>query len=85
MKKTQILIGFAAETSNLLENAKIKLKNKNLDLIVANKVSGPEDAMGSDESSAILINSREQEYKLKKTKKILLADKILAHLVKYLI
>ena len=41
--------------------------------------------MGSDESSAILINSREQEYKLKKTKKILLADKILDHLVKYLI
>lgn len=85
MKKKQILIGFAAETSNLLENAKIKLKNKNLDLIVANKVSGPEDAMGSDESSAILINSKEQEYKLKKTKKILLADKILDHLVKYLI
>ena len=85
MKEKQILIGFAAETSNLLENAKMKLKNKNLDLIVANEVSGPDDAMGSDESSAILIDSKEQEHKLKRTKKILLTDKILDHLVKYLL
>lgn len=35
----QILVGFAAETENLKENATIKLKNKNLDMIVANDVS----------------------------------------------
>ena len=85
MKKKQILIGFAAETSDLLENAKSKLKNKNLDLIVANIVSGPDDAMGSDQSSAVLIDSAENEYYLNKSEKILLADKILNHLVEFLL
>lgn len=35
-KKEQILIGFAAETENLLDNAIVKLKRKNLDMIIAN-------------------------------------------------
>ncbi len=85
MKKKQILIGFAAETSDLLKNAKSKLKNKNLDLIVANIVSGPDDAMGSDQSSAVLIDSAENEYRFNKSEKILLADKILNHLVEFLL
>jgi len=46
------LIGFALETDNMIENAKKKLKNKNLDLIVAN---GP-DAFDGDNSSVCLIN-----------------------------
>ena len=37
----QILVGFAAETSDLVENASAKLRRKNLDLIVANDVSAP--------------------------------------------
>lgn len=40
-KEGQILVGFAAETQNLLEHAKEKLEKKNLDLIVANDVSKP--------------------------------------------
>ena len=39
MKKRQFLVGFAAETQNLLENAAKKVKKKNLDMIVANDVS----------------------------------------------
>ena len=39
MKKHQFLVGFAAETQNLLENAANKVKKKNLDMIVANDVS----------------------------------------------
>ncbi len=38
-KKTQFLVGFAAETEHLLENAAAKVKKKNLDMIVANDVS----------------------------------------------
>ena len=38
-KKHQILVGFAAETQNLLENAAAKVKKKNLDMIVANDVT----------------------------------------------
>ena len=39
MKEKQFLVGFAAETQNLLENAANKVKKKNLDMIVANDVS----------------------------------------------
>lgn len=39
IKKEQIIIGFAAETNDLIENAKKKLKKKNLDFIVANNVT----------------------------------------------
>lgn len=38
-KQQQFLVGFAAETQNLLENAAAKIKKKNLDMIVANDVS----------------------------------------------
>ena len=38
----QILVGFAAETSDLVANAESKLRRKNLDLIVANDVSAPQ-------------------------------------------
>ena len=37
----QVLVGFAAETEHLLENAARKLERKNLDMIVANDVSKP--------------------------------------------
>lgn len=37
-RKNQILIGFAAESENIIENAKDKLKRKNLDVIIANKL-----------------------------------------------
>jgi phosphopantothenoylcysteine decarboxylase/phosphopantothenate--cysteine ligase len=47
-KTRQLLIGFAAETENLLENATTKLRKKNLDLIVANNVSAPGSAFGGD-------------------------------------
>jgi phosphopantothenoylcysteine decarboxylase/phosphopantothenate--cysteine ligase len=39
LKTTQLLVGFAAETADLVENARKKLESKNLDLIVANDVS----------------------------------------------
>jgi phosphopantothenoylcysteine decarboxylase/phosphopantothenate--cysteine ligase len=48
LKKNQYLVGFAAETGNLEENARLKLKEKNLDLIVANDVSMPEAGFSCD-------------------------------------
>jgi phosphopantothenoylcysteine decarboxylase/phosphopantothenate--cysteine ligase len=51
----QITVGFAAETNNLVEYAAEKLKKKNLDLIVANQVGGPECAFGADAARAWLL------------------------------
>ncbi|MBM31939.1 MAG: bifunctional phosphopantothenoylcysteine decarboxylase/phosphopantothenate--cysteine ligase CoaBC [Chloroflexi bacterium] len=48
-------IAFAAETENIIENAKIKLKNKNLDMIVANDVSRNDIGFNSDNNQVTLI------------------------------
>lgn len=55
-KKEQILIGFALETENLLENAKEKLKNKNLDFIVANSASEKGAGFGLDTNKITIID-----------------------------
>ncbi|MDR3586366.1 MAG: bifunctional phosphopantothenoylcysteine decarboxylase/phosphopantothenate--cysteine ligase CoaBC [Desulfosporosinus sp.] len=47
MKTSQILIGFAAETENLLANAQLKMQRKNVNLIVANDVTKPGAGFGS--------------------------------------
>jgi phosphopantothenoylcysteine decarboxylase/phosphopantothenate--cysteine ligase len=49
----QLIVGFAAETENLLENARDKLRRKKLDLIVANDAR---QAMGSDANQVILVD-----------------------------
>ena len=56
-KKTrQILIGFAAETTNLKEYAARKLKQKNLDFIVANNVSQEGAGFNADTNIAMIIS-----------------------------
>ena len=49
------VIGFAAETQNIIENAKRKLNERNLDLIIANDVSDPSIGFDSDENEVYLI------------------------------
>ncbi len=51
-KQAQILVGFAAESENLIANAKVKLKEKNLDLIVANDIK---TAFGKDTTQVTVI------------------------------
>ena len=56
IKTTQFLVGFAVETDNVIENAKIKLKSKNLDAIVVNKI-GDFNPISSDYNQIDFINS----------------------------
>ena len=51
----QILVGFAAETSNLVDNARGKLNRKNLDLIVANDVSADQVGFGHDTNEVTIL------------------------------
>ncbi len=51
----QTIVGFAAETENLLENATGKLQRKNLDLIVANDVSAPKTGFGHDTNQVTIL------------------------------
>jgi phosphopantothenoylcysteine decarboxylase/phosphopantothenate--cysteine ligase len=52
----QIVVGFAAETQDLTDNAQSKLTRKNLDLIVANEVGTPESGFGTETINAQFID-----------------------------
>lgn len=69
MKENQILVGFAAESSNLKENAKGKLERKNLDYIVANDISKPETGFASDENKVTIISKSGEVVSLEKMSK----------------
>ena len=51
------LVGFAAESDDLEANALSKLRDKGLDLIVANRVGGPFDAIGSDDNKVTVFSA----------------------------
>jgi phosphopantothenoylcysteine decarboxylase / phosphopantothenate---cysteine ligase len=54
-KKHQVLVGFALETNNGVENARKKLKAKNLDLIILNSPSDPNSAFDFDTNKVTII------------------------------
>ena len=60
IKTQQFVVGFAAETQNLLQSALEKLRNKKLDLIVANDISAPGIGFQSDNNQVTLVDSNEQ-------------------------
>ncbi len=72
-------VGFAAETQNLLENAGKKLRNKKIDAIVANDVSGDDGAINNDTNAASLIH-RDGVVKLERTDKYRLAIRIMENI-----
>ena len=51
-----IKVGFSAESQGLLQNAKVKVKSKNLDLIVANDITDPDSGFGVDTNRVALID-----------------------------
>jgi phosphopantothenoylcysteine decarboxylase/phosphopantothenate--cysteine ligase len=59
-KGSRILVGFAAETEDLIANSKKKLQEKNLDLIVVNDVSKPGAGFGSDTNQVKILYSSGQ-------------------------
>jgi phosphopantothenoylcysteine decarboxylase / phosphopantothenate---cysteine ligase len=75
-KSNQILVGFAAESNNVLENAKRKLENKNLDYIVANDITSADTGFGSEDNKVIIISRDGEEIYLDKMSKKEVASKI---------
>ena len=73
----QILVGFAAETENLEENARRKLAQKNLDLIVANDVTQPGSEFGQDTNIVKIIYPDGKIISLPQMEKTVLAHHIL--------
>lgn len=76
-KGSTFLVGFAAETQDLVKNAKIKLESKNLDLIVGNDVSEEGKVFGSDTNKVVLLSVGSEAIFLQEMPKIDVAHKIL--------
>ncbi len=75
-KKHQILVGFAAESNDVIENAKKKLKSKNLDYIVANDITSNDTGFASDDNKVIIFSKDGEEIYLEKMTKRKVASKI---------
>lgn len=76
-----LVVGFAAETNNVVNYAKSKLEKKNLDLVVANDITQKGAGFNSDTNIATII-SRKNEIELPLMSKRDLADKILDEVLK---
>ena len=82
-KGKQFIVGFAAETEDLIENAKDKLKSKHLDMIVANDVSRREAGFEEDTNIVTVIDRRGNMVEYPLMSKSAVADKILDHVVSH--
>ena len=72
-KRQQVLIGFAAESQNLLEHARAKLSKKGADWLIANDVSNPAIGFNSDKNQVYVLGAQGQEVLLPQQSKTSLA------------
>lgn len=76
LKKQQILVGFAAESEDLLNNASTKLKSKNLDYIVANNIKSIDIGFGTENNEVTIISKDGNKLSLDKMNKKLVAREL---------
>ena len=72
----QTLVGFAAQTGNIVQPALSKLKRKGLDAIVANPVDQPESGFGCNRNQGIFLDNRGRQIQLVKGSKLSMAHQI---------
>ncbi|HEY9695066.1 MAG TPA: bifunctional phosphopantothenoylcysteine decarboxylase/phosphopantothenate--cysteine ligase CoaBC [Oculatellaceae cyanobacterium] len=72
----QKLIGFAAQTGDIVTPALEKLQRKKLDFIVANPIDQPDSGFGSDRNKAIFIDSEQRQFEIEPCSKLQMAHYI---------
>jgi phosphopantothenoylcysteine decarboxylase/phosphopantothenate--cysteine ligase len=77
----RLLIGFAAETGDLLEEATRKLRAKNCDMIVANLVGQPDSGFESDRNEVALVLRSGETIQIPPMSKLEIAEEILTHAI----
>ncbi|MBD8084859.1 bifunctional phosphopantothenoylcysteine decarboxylase/phosphopantothenate--cysteine ligase CoaBC [Limosilactobacillus sp. c9Ua_26_M] len=73
----QLVVGFAAETTDLVQNANSKLRRKNADIIIANSVAGDNGAFGSDLNQVTILQLGTEPVQWSKMTKIEVAIKLI--------
>ncbi len=81
-KKDKIIVGFALETDNEIQNASKKLKGKNLDMIVLNSLKDKKSGFEYDTNKITLIHKTGKQVKLPLQTKFQAANKILTEILK---
>ena len=76
-KENQVVIGFCAESENLLDNAKAKIQKKQCDFLVANDISRKDIGFSSDENEVYILDRDLKVKKIDKASKPVIAQKIL--------
>jgi len=80
-KTNQIIVGFCAESQNLLENAKEKILKKGCDYLIANDISRKDIGFSSDDNEVTILDKSGGIQKIEKAPKSVIADKILEHII----
>ncbi len=75
--ETQVIVGFCAESENLIENAKTKISKKQCDFLVANDISRCDIGFSSDENEVHVLDKELNVTKFEKAPKKVIAEKIL--------
>ncbi|MFN8659515.1 MAG: bifunctional phosphopantothenoylcysteine decarboxylase/phosphopantothenate--cysteine ligase CoaBC [Candidatus Obscuribacterales bacterium] len=75
-RKNQVIIGFAAESEELMNNAQAKLKRKQLDIIVGNDITVPDIGFGSDYNAVVILSAEGTRENLPRMPKRSIAEHI---------
>jgi phosphopantothenoylcysteine decarboxylase/phosphopantothenate--cysteine ligase len=81
-RRRYLVVGFAAETHDLTQNAQKKLRAKNCDAIVANDVSGSDTGMESDENEVTIFFRNGESKKISRTSKKIIARELVKIIAK---
>ena len=81
-KGDRLLVGFAAETENLIEEARRKLQSKNCDMVVANLVAQPGIGFESDENEVTLVLRTGETIPVARASKASIAQRIFDEMLK---
>ncbi len=77
----QMIVGFAAETSDLRDNAAGKLTRKGVDFMVANDVSAPQVGFGHDTNEVLILTAKGEEHSVPLASKAVIARAVLDQVV----
>ena len=78
--KSPIIVGFCAESENLLNNAKIKIEKKGCDFLVANDISRSDIGFNTDENEVYILDKSGKTTHIEKSSKYDIAYKIFEHI-----
>jgi phosphopantothenoylcysteine decarboxylase/phosphopantothenate--cysteine ligase len=81
-RRRYLVVGFAAETHDLTQNAQKKLRAKNCDAIVANDVSGTDTGMESDENEVTIFFRNDESKKISRASKKIIARELVKIIAK---